>query len=234
MKMCMSMFIRRFLSLLCGSFLFTFLVSLNGAYAQVHVSDSIPQYLFSDFATGVVVKKNGEKIATSLNYNVITEEMIFRENGRYLALSGTDEIDSVYLNNMVFIPAGTAFYELAVDGPVKLFVQFSGTVRVEGEEVGYGSTSQTSRVTNLNSLISSGAVYSMDMPENLVMSRHITYYVEHNGKRKRFVNERAFLRNFRDYRENLEEYIEENNIRFDRYNDVVKLVQFLNAIYGEC
>ncbi|MGC9471419.1 MAG: hypothetical protein ACP5D1_07735 [Bacteroidales bacterium] len=206
---------------------------MSGANAQVRVSDSIPQYLFSDFATGAVVKSNGEKIAASLNYNVITEEMIFRENGRYMALSGIDEIDSVYLNNMVFIPAGKAFYELAVDGPVKLFVQFSGTVRVEGEEVGYGSTSQTSRVRSLNTLISSGAMYSMDLPENLVMSRHITYYVEKNGKRKRFVNERAFLRNFRDYREALEEYIERSNIRFDRYNDVVKLVQFLNGIYGE-
>jgi len=233
MKMYICKYLRRILSCQSAVAFLVFLLMISGTDAQIRISDSIPQYLFSDFATGVVVKKNGEKIIASLNYNVITEEMIFREKGRYLALSGIDEIDSVYLNNMVFMPAGNAFYELAVDGPVKLFVQFSGTVRVEGEEVGYGSTSQTSRVRSLNTLVNSGAVYSMDLPENLLMSRHITYYVEYGGKRKRFVNERAFLRNFRDYRENLEEYIEENNIRFDRYNDVVKLVQFLNCIYGD-
>ncbi|MFN2380374.1 MAG: hypothetical protein ABR519_09245, partial [Bacteroidales bacterium] len=100
--------------------------------AQNAISDRIPQYLFSEFADGMVVKKNGEKVVTPLNYNVVTEEMIFTRDDKYLALGGVSGIDTVYLNGMVFLPVNGAFYELAVGGENRLMVQFSGSVRVEG------------------------------------------------------------------------------------------------------
>ena len=57
------------------------------SFGQEVFSDQIPQYLFSKFSQGIVVKKDGTKVGASLNYNIVTEEMIFLENERYLALS---------------------------------------------------------------------------------------------------------------------------------------------------
>ena len=82
--------------------------------AQITVSEKIPQYLFNRFADGIVVKKSGDTVGSLLNYNIVTEEMIFIDNNRYLALGNLQSIDTVYLNNMIFLPAGNAFYELAV------------------------------------------------------------------------------------------------------------------------
>lgn len=209
--------------------LITFLSGHTLVNAQITVSDNIPQYLFNRFAEGVVVKKGGDKIVTPLNYNIVTEEMIFIDDGRYLALGNLPSIDTVYLNNMIFLPSQDAFYELAVAGKIKLLVQFSGTVRVEGEDVGYGITSKTSRVTTLSALTSSGVIYDMDLPDNLEISRKITYYIERDGERERFVNERAFLRIFRDRKKELKKYIDEQGIDFDNYNDVVSLVKYMNS-----
>lgn len=196
--------------------------------AQISVSDNIPQYLFNRFAEGIVVKKGGDKIVTPLNYNIVTEEMIFIDDGRYLALGNLSSIDTVYLNDMIFIPSQDAFYELAVIGKIKLLVQFLGTVRVEGEDIGYGITSKTSRVTTLETLTNSGVIYDMDLPDNLEVSRKITYYIEKDGERERFINERAFLRIFRDRKKELKKYIDEEDIDFDNYNDVVSLVKYMN------
>ncbi|MFO7853417.1 MAG: hypothetical protein ACQERS_09545 [Bacteroidota bacterium] len=210
--------------------LFILIALLSGQYlanAQITVSDNIPQYLFNRFAEGIVIKKGGDKIVTPLNYNIVTEEMIFIEDDRYLALGNLSSIDTVYLNNMIFLPSQDAFYELAVIGKIKLLVQFSGTVRVEGEDIGYGITSKTSRVTTLETLTSSGVIYDMDLPDNLEVSRRITYYIEKDGERERFINERAFLRIFRDRKKELKKYIDDEDIDFDNYNDVVSLVQHL-------
>jgi len=211
-------------------FILIFLISgQNVIKAQITVSDNIPQYLFNRFADGLIVKKSGENVLTSLNYNIVTEEMIFIENNRFLALGNLQSIDTIYLNNMIFIPAGDAFYELAVIGKIKLLVQFSGTVQVEGEDVGYGISSKTSRITTLSALTNSGVLYNMDLPENLKVSRKITYYVERDGERERFINRKAFLRIFKDKKKELDQYIKENDIDFTNYNNVISLIQHLNS-----
>jgi hypothetical protein len=198
------------------------------AKSQNEISERIPQYLFSEFADGMVVKNNGEKVVTSLNYNVVTEEMIFRRDDKFLALGGVSSIDTVYLNGMVFLPVDNKFYELAVAGENKLMVQFTGTVRVEGEDVGYGVTSQTSRITTLSSITNTGGFYNLDLPDNLHISRQITYYADVDGSLERFVNERALLKIFRERRSEIKGLIDDMGIDFDNYNDVVSLFVEIN------
>lgn len=196
--------------------------------AQNSISDKIPQYLFSEFADGMVVKKNGEKVVTPLNYNVVTEEMIFTREDKYLALGGVSSIDTVYLNSMVFLPVDNKFYELAVAGENKLMVQFTGTVRVEGEDVGYGVTSQTSRITTLSSITNTGGFYNLDLPDNLLISRNISYFVEMDGTLERFVNERALLKIFRERKSEIKRLIDDMEVDFGNYNDVVSLFVEIN------
>lgn len=199
--------------------------------AQVKVSDRVPQYLFSAFADGIVVKKGGEKVGAMLNYNIVTEEMIFLDNEMFLALGGNASVDTVYLNNMVFIPAEKAYYELAFTGKIKLLVQFSGSARVDGKDVGYGGTSQTSRVTSYSAVGNGSAMYRMELPENLVIDRDITYFVELDGKMERFIGKRAFLNIFKNHKKDLETFIKENNTDFENYNDVLALIVYLDSIY---
>lgn len=199
--------------------------------AQVKVSDKVPQYLFSAFADGIVVKKNGEKVVARLNYNIVTEEMIFIDNGMFLAMDGNASVDTVYLNNMVFIPAEKAYYELAFKGKIKLFVQFSGSARVEGKDVGYGGTSQTSRVTSYSAVGNGSVMYRMELPENLVIDRNITYFVELDGKMERFIGKRAFLNLFKNHKKELEAFIKEQNTDFENYTDVLTLINYLDSIF---
>lgn len=216
-----------FKSLFAG-ILFALLFS-TVSFSQIKVSDDIPQYLFNRFTDGLVVKKSGEKVVAELNYNIATQEMIFKKDGRFLALGNLNTIDTVYLNNMVFIPYDNMFLEFAVSGKIDLLVQFSGTARVKGEDVGYGVSSETSRVTSMTSITNGGALYNLDLPDNIEITRNITYYVRQGEEMERFVNERAFARLFRDKKKKIKNYIKDNNLDFDNYSDVVQVVTWLNG-----
>ncbi|MCF8222386.1 MAG: hypothetical protein K9J25_04505 [Bacteroidales bacterium] len=213
---------------LLAGILFALLFS-SVSFSQIKVSDDIPQYLFNRFTDGLVVKKSGEKVVAELNYNIATQEMIFKQDGQFLALGNLNSIDTVYLNNMVFIPSDNIFLELAVSGKINLLVQFSGTARVKGEDLGYGVSSETSRVTSMSSISNGGALYNLDLPDNIEITRNITYYVRQGEEMERFVNERAFARLFRDKKKKIKNYIKDNNLDFDNYSHVVQVVKWLNA-----
>ena len=75
-------------------------------------SKELYHYIFPKFTEGTVKKKSGKIIKTLLNYNTITEEMIFEQAGTYMALDKIESIDSVSIQDKTFIPAGKVFYEV--------------------------------------------------------------------------------------------------------------------------
>ncbi len=211
----------------------TALVSAPALPAQTVQDTNAPQYLFNKFSEGVVKMKNGQKITANLDYNIVTEEMIFIDNNNYRALAGLEKIDTVYLNGKVFIPVNGVFYEQACTGTVSLYVQYSAVANKTGDEVGYGGTSQTSRVSTITSFGNDGGIYKMDQPDNFRVDRDITYWILRDGKMSRFVNNKGFLKIFKEYKEELSSYIDKNKLDLSEYNDAVKAVMQLNDIIGQ-
>ena len=76
-------------------FLFIFVAAaFNDSFGQAKALE-ITHYLFPEFAKGTVLMKNGIKNDASLNYNSLTEEMIFENNGKKLAVSQLDKIEKI-------------------------------------------------------------------------------------------------------------------------------------------
>ena len=83
------------------------------SYAQNEVQ-GITHYLFPEFIQGTILMKAGDTRETLLNYNSLTEEMIFETNGRKLAIAPRDivRMDTIYINNRKFIPMEDYFIEI--------------------------------------------------------------------------------------------------------------------------
>ena len=80
-------------------------------YSQVRVLE-LSHYLFPEFTKGVVLMKTGVKNEALLNYNSLTEEMIFDNKGTKLALGQLDQVDTVYIQNRKFFPLNKKFVEI--------------------------------------------------------------------------------------------------------------------------
>ena len=126
---------------------------LSSLYAQPVVNGKeLYHYVFPSFMEGTVRQKSGEVNKTLLNYNSLTEEMIFDQSGQKLALDRTENVDTVYILSRKFIPVGKSFYEMAVNAPpLALFIQHKSEVIPPGNETGFG-VSHTSAIINVTDM----------------------------------------------------------------------------------
>ena len=64
---------------------------VGNSYAQRPTNAvKLVQYVFDSFQPGTIKMKSGDTYKQSLNYNIITNEMIFDNNGKYAAIAGLD------------------------------------------------------------------------------------------------------------------------------------------------
>lgn len=72
------------------------LIILICAYLGYSQSNAVNHYVFSKFTEGEVLLKGGSSFRVLLNYNTLTEEMIFERNNQKLAISDNEPIDTIY------------------------------------------------------------------------------------------------------------------------------------------
>lgn len=188
-----------------------------------------PHYVFAQFTKGTVKLKDGRTETPLLNYNKLTEEIIFINNGQNLSLTRLETIDTVTIQNRKFVPQGKGFYELVIKAPISLFMQYKARLQMVGNEVGYGGTSLVSATTNISSLTSSGMLYSLKLPPQ--------YNVEddsHNWIRKDAIlyladNERDIKKIFPEKETEIKVFFKTNKLKLKNLNDAKKLVEFLNT-----
>ena len=84
-------------------------ISLQSVLGQT--DDKNPSaYLFPEFSNGKILLKAGTSSVRMLNFNLLTEEMIFEYQGKYLAVANVESIDTIYIQTRRFISVGKLFY----------------------------------------------------------------------------------------------------------------------------
>ncbi len=184
-------------------------------------------YVFPAFTEGVVKQKSGELNKALLNYNSLTEEMIFEQSGQKMALDKTETIDTVYIGNKKFIPVGKVFYEVATNTPVALFIQYKSTIIPPGNETGFG-TSQTSAITNVNDLKNSGIAYKLKLPDDYKVTSKKIYWLKKNENYYVVKTTKNVQDLFPVKADAIKDYVKANKIDLKNDGDVIKLIQFCN------
>ncbi len=184
-------------------------------------------YVFPNFNEGTVKKKSGEIIKTLLNYNTITEEMIFLQSGSYMALDKTESIDTVYIQNKTFIPAGKVFYEMATYTRVALFIQHRTEIIPPGSNTGFGTT-ETSAISNLNNIIRSGGAYQLKLPDDYKLRPKTEYWLKKTGNYINIKNFKQIETVFPQKAGLIKDFVKANKLSFNKPQDVIKLILYCN------
>ena len=171
-----------------------YLIILNilftaNAYAQQSdTAIKLSHYVFNKFTQGTVKMKSGETSNQVLNYNILTNEMIFNNAGKYLAIASPENVDTVYINDRKFIPLNNKFYEVLVNSGMPLFLEFTATISEPGISTGYGGTSTTTAATSFQSLINTGGAYQLKLPDGYIVKPGYAYWIMKDGKLKKATN----------------------------------------------
>lgn len=220
---------KRLIPVVIISFLCVMILPFAG-HGQTRPDGTSPQFLNPGFTQSNVRFKNGQIKSVILNYNIVSEKMVYQTGKDLFDMTNTELIDTVYLQKSKFIPAGTVFYEVLLVAPVSLFVQHKGTVESPGAPAGYGGTSQVSNTKQLSGVELAQGYFNLELPSDYTVKADPVYWIRKDNTMSSYVVERQFLKIFPDKEKELKQYIKQNRIKFGKLTDMVKLVRYCNEI----
>ena len=189
-------------------------------------------YLFPEFVPGVVLMKDGTRNDALLNYNALTEEMIFDLNDRKRALAENEFLltDTVFIGDRKFVELHGKFAELAHHSTWDLLVEHKCKVVETGKPSGYGGTSQTSAATAVSSLYSQGrVVYNLKLPDGYQVSPYRIYWLNKNGETGKLASMRELKKFYADRKELYREYLKTNPVQFEDQESMIQFITYLES-----
>ena len=171
--------------------------------------------------------KSGDITEQLVNYNLLTGEMIYQNNGKFLAIANPKDVDTVFIQNRKFVPVNDVFYEWLTGSEPALFEEFTGTIKEPGAETGFGTTN-ASAASSLNSLVKSGGVYELKLPDQFKVIPSHNYWMRNAGKFYLVNNARQLVKLFPSKKQWIEDWIKANNTNFSKQKDVIALIKSLH------
>jgi hypothetical protein len=208
-------------------FILFFLILINPLNAQKK-AETISHYIFPEFNRGIIKLKTGQVNEMNLNYNSVTEEMVFDSNGRKMAIADPMSIDTITIQGRKFIPFQNIFYEVILESPVPLLIHHTATVISPGQPSGYGTTSQTSAISQKSSLVASRGIYEIHLPGEYEVTPEPEFMIKQNSKIYKVSNSNQVIKYFPEKKEAIKEFVKKNKTNFKKSEDMKKLIDFCN------
>lgn len=208
---------------------FATIITLITLISNAQVKErELSHYIFKDFTQGFIFMKDGMTSRGALNYNSVTEEMLFKDKGKIKSI-GKDEIelvDTVMINGRKFYPYKGKFLEIAYtkDGK-ELQVEHKCRVIEPPQPSAYGSTTETSSTKTYTSLMANGIFYDLTIPEGYRIVPYKYYWFKSGGKMEKIINIRQLEKLFKGEKERYKEYMKENTVNFNNEIEVTELVK---------
>jgi len=198
------------------------------SYAQHSLQTvKLVQYVLDQFTPGTVKMKSGETSKQNLNYNVITNEMVFEENGKFAAIASPENVDTVYIGDRKFIPLNNKFYEILVNGAMPLLEEFTASVIEPGTSIGYGATTQSGATSSYQSLIRDGGAYGLKLPDGFQVVPKQAFFILKDAKLEKIGGERQLAKILPDKKDAIKDLVKKNNTNFSKREDITALVKQL-------
>ncbi len=201
---------------------------LNVLSASAQTNDKpvkLVHYALDSFTNAKVQLKSGKVYSELMNYNLVTKEMIFEQNGKYLAIAHPEEVDTIYLDRQKFIPVGNGFYEWLTGSTYPLFKEYTCTVKEPGANTGFGTTSTTAAATAVKALLKDGGAYALKLPDDYQVVAGHSFYVRKNGRYHKVSNEQQIIKLFPEKKQILKDWIKNHNNSFSKEADLILLIQ---------
>jgi hypothetical protein len=205
--------------------LFAFSASLISSQEK---EKELSHYIFPSFTRGKILLKSGGTKEVMINYNSITEEMVFEANGTKLALANPEYVDTIFISGKKFITSGAVYYEVLESFRIPLLARHLCSVIPPGKESGYGGTSETSSIKTASTMFAQGRVYEMKLPEGYRILPYMEYVLKKDNEYVRIYNLNLVIKCFPEKKNDIRAFAKTNETSFKKEEDVRKLIEFCN------
>lgn len=206
-----------------------FLLPLAGRTQVITIEKSILNTcLFDTFSKGTVFLKNKSVQEAELNYETENSSIVFKGNGQVLTLTNIDDVDTVMIQGRKFVPIDKKFYEVLDVSGTGLYASYTNKRKPvvaspdhEGTKKGVGSVASNSVAP---------AYVSRPFQSNYIVEVYSHFWLRKGNSLYKANNEKQVIRMFPlKHSEAIKSYIRDNNVNFDKQEDVKKLVAYCNT-----
>jgi len=211
-------------------FLFTGWIFIS-SYAQIKFVET-SHYLFPEFNQGVVLMKDGKRNNHLLNYNSLTEEMIFDKKGMKFAIAENEirQVDTVFIKDRKFVVLNNKFVEIVYQSGWNLYAEHKCKVKAEGASTGFGEASESSSAKSFSTLQTQpGVVYDIDLPDGIKTYPYVFYWLRKNDRIFRFRNLKELKKHYADKRDVIKKYSKSNRIKYEDQQSIIQFIEFLES-----
>jgi hypothetical protein len=195
---------------------------------QQHITSTTQAYVFPEFLPAKVYYANGKNSGGAMNYNVVQEAMVVQLGDAYAEFESPNKVDSIVFGARKFIPADEKYYEvLREDGKNDLLYLHKTIVRYVGQDIGYGAKSKETRVQNVRMIGANFSQYKLDIDDDHELEPLSGYVMKSGDSLEKFSNDRQFAKIFPKYKKQIKSFLDDNNINFEDYEDVLKAYDFV-------
>jgi hypothetical protein len=198
--------------------------------AQGDKPDSLAQYLFPSFTKCSVLTKNGTSYTLLLNYNIVSEKMVFIQKETYFDLANPETVDTVFLGKSRFVPRESYFLEVITGGRVSIFRRNKGQLTAPPRPAGYGTTTDLTSSNLLVGLNTPQGYYNFKLPEGYTVRQVSSFWVGIDDKWTRFTTENQFLKAFDEKEKDIKAYIKAGRLHINNPEELVKIGNYCNDI----
>lgn len=210
-------------------FLFTGWIFIS-SYAQMKAVET-SHYLLPEFRQGTVLLKDGRINKALLNYNSLTEEMIFEKNDMKLAIAKhlLKDIDTINIEERKFVVLNNKIVEIVYQSGWNLFVEHRCKVKAEGASTGFGEAMESSSARSFSTLqTQAGAAYDLDLP-GYNTKPYIFYWLRKNDRIFHFRNLKELKKHYADKRDVIKKYSKSNRIMYEDQQSIIQFIEFLES-----
>lgn len=198
------------------------------------INEGIPAadlYQYSQFVKGKAFFRNGTSADAKLNYNRFLDEMQFiNTTGDTLTLDNEETIRLITAeNDSFYYDKG---YMRLLDGskPVKLAVKQGLKILDKQKTSAYDGSSSVSSIRNVNTYNDEGRVNKIGVAENIVLVNENYYYLGDQYNHFVLANKKNLLELLPKHEHAIRKYLKENQVEFQKKDDLEKLIQFLTLL----
>lgn len=209
---------------------FTIYLSITSVYPQVQVIE-VSHYLFPEFTEGIIHMKSGIKNEYLLNYNSLTEEMVFKDTDKTLAIGYTEMllIDTVFIMDRKFFKLNDVFVELIYHSTFDLYAENKCSLIYPSKPAAYDGTSQISASSSYGSFKSGSIVYNLRLPDDYEVKPYTYYWLRKNGELNKFINIKQLMKLYRNKKSLLKAYLKANDVKYEDQDSIVELIKYLES-----
>ena len=190
-------------------------------------------YYYPQFTKGNVFFKDGTKATAKMNYTRLFDQMLFiNPKGDTLALANEKTIKYIAVDQDTFY-YDEGYIRIIADNDFVKLAEKQVWVVADIRKIGTHSASSTPGITSVRTFRHGNEATrsNLTLNEDIVLRKESKYYIGDKYNGFALASKKGLMLLFPKEQRNIENYLRENKIDFNKRADMEKLYQFLSQLH---